>query len=55
LHGGRFFGAGRKRYHGAIDGQMGPETRNAIRSFQAHQGLPVTGLADARLIRALQN
>jgi peptidoglycan hydrolase-like protein with peptidoglycan-binding domain len=33
---------------------MGPETRSAIRSFQAHQGLPVTGEIDNRLIDALQ-
>jgi hypothetical protein len=47
--------ARRGYYRGSIDGAMGPETRNAIRSFQAHQGLPVTGQVDARLIRALQS
>jgi hypothetical protein len=41
-------------YSGRIDGVMGPETRSAIRSFQAHQGLPVTGVIDNRLIGALQ-
>jgi hypothetical protein len=41
-------------YSGRIDGVMGPETRSAIRSFQAHQGLPVTGEIDNRLIDALQ-
>jgi hypothetical protein len=41
-------------YSGRIDGVMGPETRSAIRSFQAHQGLPVTGQIDNRLIDALQ-
>jgi peptidoglycan hydrolase-like protein with peptidoglycan-binding domain len=25
---------------------VGPETRDAIRSFEAHQGLPVTGQID---------
>jgi hypothetical protein len=42
-------------YRGPIDGALGPETRNAIRSFQAHQGLPVTGQVDGRLIRALHS
>jgi len=41
-------------YGGRIDGVMGPETRSAIRSFQAHQGLPVTGQIDNRLIDALR-
>ena len=40
-------------YSGRIDGVMGPETRSAIRSFQAHQGLPVTGQIDSSLINAL--
>ena len=47
--------ARRGYYHGSVDGALGPETRNAIRSFQAHQGLPVTGQVDGRLIRALQS
>jgi Putative peptidoglycan binding domain len=42
-------------YGGPIDGVFGPETRGAIRSFQAHQGLPVTGQVDSRLVRALQS
>ena len=33
--------ARRGYYHGPVDGVLGPQTRNAIRSFQAHQGLPV--------------
>jgi Putative peptidoglycan binding domain len=41
-------------YSGRIDGVMGPETQSAIRSFQAHQGLPATGQIDNRLIDALQ-
>ena len=41
-------------YSGRIDGVMGPETRSAIRSFQANQGLPVTGQIDDRLINALR-
>jgi hypothetical protein len=47
--------ARRGYYHGSVDGVWGPETRNAIRSFQAHQGLPVTGQVDGRLISALQS
>jgi Putative peptidoglycan binding domain len=47
--------ARRGYYRGPIDGALGPGTRNAIRSFQAHQGLPVTGQMDGRLIRALQS
>jgi hypothetical protein len=47
--------ARRGYYRGPIDGVFGPETRYAIRSFQAHQGLPVTGQVDGRLMRALQS
>jgi len=47
--------ARRGYYRGPIDGEIGPGTRNAIRSFQAHQGLPVTGQMDGRLIRALES
>jgi hypothetical protein len=47
--------ARRGYYHGSVDGLLGPETRSAIRSFQANQGLPVTGQVDSRLIRALQS
>jgi localization factor PodJL len=46
--------AWRGYYSGRIDGVMGPETRAAIRSFQSHQGLPVTGQIDSRLINALR-
>lgn len=41
-------------YSGRIDGVIGPETRAAIRSFQAHEGLPVTGQIDSGLIGALR-
>jgi len=41
-------------YRGAIDGVLGPETRNAIRTFQAQRGLAVTGQINKNLIRALQ-
>ena len=46
--------AWRGYYSGRIDGVMGPETRAAIRSFQSHQGLPVTGQIDSRLTNALR-
>ena len=46
--------ARRGYYHGAIDGVLGPETRSAIRAFQAQRGLAVTGQIDKNLIRALQ-
>ena len=47
--------ARRGYYRGQIDGAFGPQTRSAIRSFQANKGLPVTGQVDGRLIRALQS
>lgn len=40
-------------YRGSIDAISGPETVAAIRDFQRIQGLPVTGLADARTRAAL--
>jgi peptidoglycan hydrolase-like protein with peptidoglycan-binding domain len=46
--------AWRGYYSGRIDGVMGPETTGAIRSFQAHQGLPVTGQIDSGLMDALR-
>jgi hypothetical protein len=47
--------ARRGYYRGPIDGVLGPESRNAIRSFQARNGLPVTGRVDGDLYRALQS
>lgn len=38
---------------GAIDGQMGPSTQDALRRFQQAQNLPQTGQADARTLTAL--
>jgi Putative peptidoglycan binding domain len=46
--------AWRGYYSGRIDGVMGQETSEAIRSFQAHQGLPTTGRIDNATINALQ-
>jgi Putative peptidoglycan binding domain len=45
--------AQRGYYHGAIDGEIGSGSRQAIRSFQAAQGLPVTGMIDPKLLKAL--
>jgi LysM repeat protein len=40
-------------YRGSIDAISGPETVAAVREFQRMEGLPVTGLADARTRAAL--
>ena len=40
-------------YRGSIDGDAGPQTRAAIRSYQADRGLSVTGRIDSRLVRSL--
>ena len=40
-------------YRGPIDAIAGPATVAAVRAFQRAQGLPVTGLADARTREAL--
>jgi hypothetical protein len=40
-------------YHGAIDGDIGPGSRSAIRAYQADRGLAVTGRIDAALLRSL--
>jgi Putative peptidoglycan binding domain len=45
--------ARRGYYHGKVDGVVGSGSRQAIRSFQAAQGLPVTGLIDPKLLKAL--
>jgi peptidoglycan hydrolase-like protein with peptidoglycan-binding domain len=33
-------------YHGPMDGQWGPKSAAAMRSYQQKNGLPVTGMAD---------
>ena len=38
---------------GSIDGQMGPSTQSALRSFQQSQGLPQTGNLDQQTLSAL--
>ena len=40
-------------YSGAIDGDIGPGSRSAIRSYQADRGLAVTGRIDSALLRSL--
>jgi hypothetical protein len=45
--------AQRGYYHGAIDGAIGPRSRDAIMRFQADQGLPVTGRLDSLTLSAL--
>ena len=40
-------------YHGPTDGVIGSDSSEAIRAFQAAQGLPVTGQIDPKLLKAL--
>src|SRR5690606_27084334 len=40
-------------YRGAIDGDIGPGSRAAIRAYQADRGLAVTGRIDSSLLNAL--
>ena len=40
-------------YHGAVDGVMGPQTRNAIAAFQSRNGLGVDGTIDRPLLNSL--
>jgi peptidoglycan hydrolase-like protein with peptidoglycan-binding domain len=46
--------ANRGYYHGSIDGVIGSGTREAIRAFQKVNNLPVTGLIDPPLLKALK-
>ena len=41
-------------YDGAIDGQMGPATRRALRRYQANHGLEATGTINRSVIAALR-
>jgi hypothetical protein len=45
--------ARRGYYRGEIDGDVGPATRAAIRSYQYNRGLEVTGRIDGSLLRSL--
>jgi peptidoglycan hydrolase-like protein with peptidoglycan-binding domain len=40
-------------YRGAVDGVIGSGSRQANRAFQTAQGLPVAGLIDPKLLKAL--
>ncbi len=40
-------------YRGPISGVVSPSGREAIRAFQAAEGLPVTGVIDPKLLNAL--
>jgi hypothetical protein len=40
-------------YRGTIDGDVGPGTRSAIRSYQLDRRLPATGRIDGPLLRSL--
>ena len=46
--------ARRGYYHGQINGVIDSDTRQAIRAFQKAQGLPVTGLINHGVLRALK-
>lgn len=39
---------------GPIDGSLGEQTKVAIRQFEVHRDLPVTGRVSARLIKELR-
>ena len=41
-------------YNGAVDGQIGPRSQEAIRRYQRSRGLRTTGLIDESLLRALK-
>jgi His-Xaa-Ser repeat protein HxsA len=41
-------------YYGDIDGDIGPESRAAIREYQRDRGLPATGRIDSSLLRSLR-
>lgn len=40
-------------YSGAVDGDIGPRSRAAIREYQADHGLPISGRVDGSLLRSL--
>ena len=40
-------------YRGAVDGIVGPQTRNAIAAFESRNGLAVDGMIDGRLLNRL--
>jgi len=40
-------------YRGVVDGELGPQSRSAIRAWQADAGLRVTGQLDTPTLRSL--
>jgi putative peptidoglycan binding protein len=40
-------------YHGAVDGVIGPQTRNAVAAFESRNGLAVDGVIDGRVLDRL--
>src|SRR3954454_10230650 len=42
-------------YRGSVDGEMGPETRQAISQFQQQHGLGQTGVVDQQTLSALSS
>ncbi|MFH1458060.1 MAG: peptidoglycan-binding domain-containing protein [Candidatus Omnitrophota bacterium] len=42
-------------YKGAVDGQMGPKTREAIRAFQKARGLKADGIIGRKTSQELRN
>jgi peptidoglycan hydrolase-like protein with peptidoglycan-binding domain len=46
--------ARRGYYHGKINGVIDSDGRRAIRAFQKEQGLPVTGLVNPGVLKALK-
>ena len=41
-------------YAGATDGEMNAQTEEALRAYQAKQGIPVSGAADEATLKQLQ-
>ena len=46
--------AHRGYYGGPVDGDIGPQTRAAIRAYQVDRGLPVSGRVDGSLLHSLK-
>jgi membrane-bound lytic murein transglycosylase B len=42
-------------YNGAIDGKIGPQSREAIRAFQSGRGMPADGFVGLRLLETLRS
>jgi membrane-bound lytic murein transglycosylase B len=42
-------------YNGAIDGKIGPQSKEAIRAFQAGRGIPADGFVGVQLLQTLRS